>query len=62
MKLPFPVGRDNKRPGGVTIEEMKKEITATTDVEQAEMTYGLGRRIVDKFNAYKGGQRRFTRA
>lgn len=62
MQFPFPVARDNNRPGRVKIEQMKKEITATTDVERGEIEYGLGRRIVAAFNSYGGGQRSFKRS
>jgi hypothetical protein len=58
MRLPFPAARDNKTPGGVTVEKMRREITETTADEEADLAAGYGERLSRYMEEYF--QRRTT--
>ncbi|HEY2840543.1 MAG TPA: hypothetical protein VGJ26_15410 [Pirellulales bacterium] len=62
MRLPFPGTRENPLSKGVSINQMKKEITATTDEERSDMQFGFLDRVQQKFAKFEGGQRMFYRS
>ena len=62
MHFPFPGGGE-ETSRGVTMQEMKDEITATTDEEREDILHGLSDRMGDKLAQYisSGRRQRFYR-
>lgn len=57
MPLPFPASRPG-RPGSVTLEEIKKEIRATTPAEDREIAEGYRDRLVNLITNQYGPQKK----